>query len=43
MGKTLTDARLTAYEAISSITLRGGHYRGDIALAASSVDKVREN
>lgn len=43
MGQSLTAARLAAYEAISKITLRGAHYRHDIALAASTAPKVREN
>ena len=40
MGETLTAARLKAYEVISQITLRGAHYRSDIALAASTSDKA---
>ena len=43
MGQTLTEARLQAYDAISALSLRGSHYRSDIALAASTADKVREN
>ncbi len=43
VGDSLTAARLQAYEGISTITLRGSHYRSDIALAASASDKVREN
>ena len=43
IGESLTAARLAAYEAISKITLRGAHYRHDIALAASAAPKVREN
>ena len=43
MGSTLADARSDAYEAIAKIGLRGGHYRHDIALAASESEKVREN
>jgi phosphoribosylamine--glycine ligase len=43
IGKTLRDARLQAYDAISALSLRGSHYRSDIALAASRADKVREN
>jgi phosphoribosylamine--glycine ligase len=35
LGKTLTEARSKAYEVISGITLRGSHYRKDIALVAS--------
>lgn len=36
LGKDLTQARSKAYEVISGITLRGSHYRKDIALAAST-------
>ena len=43
VGETLTDARLRAYNAISALSLRGSYYRSDIALAASTADKVREN
>ena len=35
MGKDLATARSKAYEVISGITLRGSHYRKDIALTAS--------
>ena len=35
VGKDLKEARIRAYEAISKITLRGGHYRRDIAQKAS--------
>ncbi|ROO90621.1 phosphoribosylamine--glycine ligase [Actinocorallia herbida] len=34
-GENLTEARAAAYEAVSKITLRGSHYRGDIALKAT--------
>ena len=34
VGKDLKEARIRAYEAISKITLRGGHYRRDIAQKA---------
>ena len=43
VGVDLAAARSKAYAAISQITLRGGHYRGDIALAASTSAKVGEN
>ncbi len=43
LGQTLAAARTAAYEAIAKITLRGSHYRHDIALAASTAPKVREN
>ncbi|MEI6220793.1 MAG: phosphoribosylamine--glycine ligase [Actinomycetes bacterium] len=43
LGQTLAAARTTVYEAIAKITLRGAHYRHDIALAASTAPKVREN
>ena len=43
LGQTLAAARIAAYEAIAKITLRGSHYRHDIALAASAAPKVREN
>ena len=46
MGETLAAARLKAYQVISQITLRGSHYRSDIALAASTAGnaiKVGEN
>ncbi len=43
LGQTLAAARTAAYEAIAKITLRGSHYRHDIALAASAAPKVREN
>ena len=43
LGQTLAAARIAAYEAIAKITLRGSHYRHDIALAASTAPKVREN
>ena len=36
LGKDLAQARSKAYEVISGITLRGSHYRKDIALAAST-------
>lgn len=36
LGKTLSQARSKAYETISGITLRGSHYRKDIALWALS-------
>jgi phosphoribosylamine--glycine ligase len=39
----LTAARLKAYEGIAKISLRGSHYRRDIALAASTPTKVGEN
>jgi phosphoribosylamine--glycine ligase len=46
LGESLTDARLKAYEAIATISLRGAHYRRDIALlasAASTPTEIREN
>ena len=46
LGATLTEARLKAYEAIAKISLRGAHYRRDIALlasAASTPAEIREN
>jgi phosphoribosylamine--glycine ligase len=46
LGQSLTEARLKAYEAIASISLRGAHYRRDIALlasAASTPSEIREN
>jgi phosphoribosylamine--glycine ligase len=33
-GKTLTDARTAAYEAVGKIRMRGSHHRTDIALKA---------
>jgi phosphoribosylamine--glycine ligase len=35
-GATLTDARNDAYAAVQRISLRGSHYRSDIALSAAS-------
>ena len=43
VGQTLAAARSSAYAAIAKISLRGSHYRHDIALAASTAPKVREN
>lgn len=43
IGVDLAAARSRAYAAISQITLRGAHYRGDIALAATTPTKVGEN
>jgi phosphoribosylamine--glycine ligase len=43
LGASLTEARLKAYQGISAITLRGSHYRSDIALAASTPSEIREN
>jgi phosphoribosylamine--glycine ligase len=43
VGATLSDARLSAYEGISSISLRGSHYRSDIALAASGARAASAN
>ena len=43
IGVDLAAARSRAYAAISQITLRGAHYRGDIALAATTSAKVGEN
>ena len=43
LGASLTEARLKAYQGISAITLRGSHYRSDIALAASTTSEIREN
>lgn len=40
LGDDLSDARAKAYEVISGISLRGSHYRSDIALKAS-VDEVQ--
>ncbi len=39
MGADLTEARNKAYRVISGITLRGSHYRSDIALNASIAEK----
>ena len=39
MGADLTEARDKAYRVISGITLRGSHYRSDIALNASIAEK----
>jgi len=39
MGSDLTEARNKAYRVISAITLRGSHYRSDIALNASVAEK----
>ena len=39
LGSDLTDARDKAYRVISGITLRGSHYRSDIALNASIAEK----
>ena len=39
LGADLTDARDKAYRVISGITLRGSHYRSDIALNASIAEK----
>jgi phosphoribosylamine--glycine ligase len=39
MGADLTEARDQAYLAISRISLRGSHYRSDIALTASIAEK----
>jgi phosphoribosylamine---glycine ligase len=39
MGSDLTEARAAAYSAISTITLRGSHYRSDIALNAAVAEK----
>ena len=39
MGSDLTEARDKAYRTISAITLRGSHYRSDIALNASVAEK----
>ena len=38
-GSDLTEARDVAYRSLSRITLRGGHYRSDIALNASIAEK----
>ncbi len=38
-GADLTEARDSAYRSLSRITLRGGHYRSDIALNASIAEK----
>jgi len=43
IGASLTEARLKAYQGISAITLRGAHYRSDIALAATTPSEIREN
>lgn len=43
LAPNLAAARLKVYEAISKITLRGAHYRSDIALTASTASKVGEN
>jgi phosphoribosylamine--glycine ligase len=43
VAEDLTAARLKAYEGISKISLRGSHYRRDIALSASTSTKVGEN
>ena len=43
IGADLAEARSAAYEAISRIGLAGSHYRSDIALAASTTEKIREN
>ena len=37
VGADLTQARHRAYEAISKISIRGAHYRSDIALKAAQV------
>jgi phosphoribosylamine--glycine ligase len=42
IGPNLAVARSKAYEGISQITLRGSHYRSDIALAASTQNKTTE-
>jgi phosphoribosylamine--glycine ligase len=39
VGSDLTEARNKAYRLISGITLRGSHYRSDIALNASVAEK----
>ena len=39
MGSDLTEARDKAYRAISRITLRGSHFRSDIALNAAIAEK----
>ena len=39
MGSDLTEARDKAYRAISRITLRGSHFRSDIALNAAITEK----
>jgi len=39
IGSDLTEARDAAYRTISKITLRGSHYRSDIALNASIAEK----
>ena len=39
LGADLTEARNKAYRVISGITLRGSHYRSDIALNASIAEK----
>ena len=43
IGADLAAARSEAYAGISQITLHGAHYRGDIALAATTPAKVGEN
>ena len=43
VGPTLAAARDKAYQGIAAITLPGSHYRTDIALAATTPAKVREN
>ena len=42
MGQNLSVARSKAYEGISKITLRGSHYRSDIALKALTQNKTTE-
>ena len=37
VGADLAEARHRAYEAISKISIRGAHYRSDIALKAAQV------
>ncbi len=39
LGSDLTEARDRAYRSISAITLRGSHYRSDIALNAAVAEK----
>jgi phosphoribosylamine--glycine ligase len=34
-GRDLASARERAYALVQRVSLRGGHYRGDIALVAS--------
>lgn len=43
IGATLAVARDKAYQGITTITLPNGHYRSDIALAASALSKIGEN